>query len=338
MRKQVSITGLLLLMMSFSLFACQQSSKQSEQEGESKEQPVSPFRADSAYKQIEAQIAFGPRVPNTDGHKACAEYLATTLKGYGLDVHVQEASLKAYTGEILEARNIIASYAPERESRILLFAHWDTRHVADHDPNQALQEKPIDGADDGASGVAVLLELARHLNPDALKNYGVDILLVDAEDYGVPHNVSYSGNSETTWCLGTQYFAKHPYPEGYKAEFGILLDMVGAKGATFYREFFSQENAGYYTSLIWNLAQKMGYGKYFINQMGGAITDDHIFIHRGLGIPCVDILNYNPDSEKGFGDHWHTHRDNIEIIDPQTLQAVGDVVWAVLKEKDDKKQ
>lgn len=294
----------------------------------------SPFSPDSAYMHVARQVSFGPRVPNTKGHDKCGDYLEETLRGLGLEVTVQKMDLTAYDGTTLKSRNIIASSHPEREKRILLYAHWDTRPVADYDPDPAKREDPIDGADDGASGTGVLLELARLLTLEPLQNYGVDILLLDAEDYGVPHEEGVFRDTENSWALGAQYFAKNPHKAGYRAEFGILLDMVGAKGATFYREFFSQERAGKLTTYIWKKAEQMGYGHYFINKMGGAITDDHVFIMRGLGIPSVDIINYKPDTQKGFGDYWHTHKDNLDIIDKATLQAVGEVVWEVLKSKD----
>ena len=294
----------------------------------------SPFNADSAYLHLRTQVAFGPRVPGTESHRATADYLASVLAGCGLEVHRQEMTLTAYDGTQLPAVNLIASHNPESERRILLFAHWDTRPVADHDPDPATRHLPIDGADDGASGVSVLLELARLLRDHPLTHIGVDIALFDAEDYGVPQDSDFDGDREKTWALGTQYWTQHPKPENYKAELGILLDMVGAGGATFYREYYSQESAGRYVTKIWEKARDLGHGKYFRNESGGAVTDDHTFVIRALRIPCVDIINYDPSTDTGFGSYWHTHGDNLENISTETLGAVGATVWAVLEDLD----
>lgn len=296
---------------------------------------VSPFSADSAYRHIEIQVTFGSRVPNTSAHKACSDYLIKTLEKEGLSLHVQDLDLKAYDGTILKSRNIIAVHNPDATHRILLFAHWDTRPMADHDKDKTKRDMPIDGADDGASGTGVLLEIARLLRLHPMKNIGIDIALFDAEDYGAPESSDYQGNSTDTWALGTQYWTKTPHKPGYRADFGILLDMVGSKGATFYREYFSQESAGKLVSQIWATAHRLGHQDFFVNEMGGAVTDDHFFVIRDLGIPCVDIINFKPDTDKGFGTYWHTHDDNINIIDLHTLKAVGETVWQVIKDYDE---
>lgn len=318
------------------LTSCHEDKKGSEKEKESTKEVVepSPFIADNAYKHIEQQVNFGPRVPNSDAHKACSAYLIDELKKQSLEVHEQEMVLTAYDGTLLNAVNIIGSYRPELERRIMIFAHWDTRPVADHDDNPSMTKKPIDGADDGASGPGVMLELARLLNIVGLNNIGVDLIFFDAEDYGVPVGVDYKGNSEETWALGTQYWTRNLHKEGYAPEFGILLDMVGAEDATFYREYFSQESAGTYVTKIWQVAEERGLQKFFVNKMGGAITDDHFFVIKNLRIPCVDIINYDPNTVNGFGEHWHTHNDNIERISVETLQAVGETVWQVLLDLD----
>ncbi|MDO5036601.1 MAG: M28 family peptidase [Porphyromonas sp.] len=290
-----------------------------------------PFDAERAYTHIERQLGFGPRVPNTEAHKECASYLATQLRESGLEVTVQEMTLQAYDGTELEAFNIIGAYNPEASHRVMLFAHWDTRPFADHDPAPVRQREPIAGADDGASGPAVLLEIGRLLGEIGLEQLGVDIMLFDAEDYGVPAWEQYEGDSTDTWALGTQYWTKNPHQAGYNADFGILLDMVGAKGATFYREYFSQEYAGKQVTMIWQTAKALGHETFFVNQMGGAVTDDHYFVIRNMRIPAVDIINHDPDSKTDFfGHYWHTHKDDIEVIDRKTLQAVGETVWQVL--------
>lgn len=322
-----------LLFLSLSASSCE-GKKESNTETETAAEPAtkSPFSSDSALLHIRRQVDFGPRVPNSPAHQATRDYLVDCLNRYGLAVRTQEMTLTAYDGTKLDATNIIASHNPEAERRVLLFAHWDTRPFADHDPDTKRRHDPIDGADDGASGVGVLLEIARLLQAQPLKEIGVDIALFDAEDYGAPSG--YEGDSEKTWALGTQYWTEHPVPEGYRAEFGILLDMVGAKNATFYREYYSQEAAGRFVTMIWDKARDLGHGKFFPNAMGGAVTDDHTFVIRNLRIPSVDIINYDPRSENGFGTYWHTHRDTIENISTETLQAVGDTVWAVLVDYD----
>lgn len=285
------------------------------------------FEADSAYTYVANQVAFGPRVPNSKAHKQCGDYLAAELTRFGAQLYVQEANLKAYDGTLLEARNLIGSYNLEQSKRVLLFAHWDSRPYSDHDPDPANLRKPLDGADDGASGVGVLLEIARQLGQQA-PNIGVDILFCDAEDYGTPEFVD--DYKPDTWCLGSQFWAKNPHVKNYKAEFGILLDMVGGKGATFFREYQSKRAAAPILEMVWSKARDLGYGKYFINADGGAITDDHQYVISGRGIPSIDIINYDPDTETGFAPYWHTQQDNMDNIDRETLKAVGQTVLEVI--------
>ena len=285
------------------------------------------FEADSADTYVANQVAFGPRVPNSKAHKQCGDYLAAELTRFGAQLYVQEANLKAYDGTLLEARNLIGSYNPELSKRVLLFAHWDSRPYSDHDPDPANLRKPLDGADDGASGVGVLLEIARQLGQQA-PNIGVDILFCDAEDYGTPEFVD--DYQPDTWCLGSQFWAKNPHVKNYKAEFGILLDMVGGKGATFFREFQSMRSAAPIVQMVWSKARDLGYGKFFINADGGAITDDHQYVISGRGIPSIDIINYDPDTETGFASYWHTQKDNMDNIDRETLKAVGQTVLEVI--------
>ena len=288
---------------------------------------VPTFDADSAYSYVATQVAFGPRVPNTDAHKACASYLASELERHGATVYVQDAVLTAYNGNKLNAQNIIGSFKPEEKHRILLFAHWDSRPYADWDADEANHRKPIDGADDGGSGVGVLLEIARQIGENAPKA-GIDIIFFDAEDYGTPEFVN--ENHPDSWALGSQFWAKNPHVPNYTAEYGILLDMVGAKGATFYKEGFSVQYAARYVEKVWSAARKLGYGKYFINSKIGDITDDHKYVIKGRHIPCIDIINYKPNTNKGFADYWHTMDDNMDIIDKQTLKAVGQTVLEVI--------
>lgn len=281
------------------------------------------FDGDSAYANVAQQVAFGPRVPNTAAHKACSKYIASELKRFGAKVYQQETTISAYNGTQLQCCNVIGSFNPENNKRILLFAHWDTRPFSDEDANADNFRKPIDGADDGASGVGVLLEVARQLglkNP----NIGIDIALFDAEDYGVAKfdREKYQDTNES-WCLGTQFWTKNPHVKGYKADYGILLDMVGAKNAVFYKEYTSMRYAARFVDEVWDTARELGYGKYFIASEGGAIVDDHEFVIKGLNIPCLDIINYDPQTETGFASYWHTQNDNMQNIDRDVLKAVG---------------
>lgn len=272
------------------------------------------FSADSAFSYVKAQCDFGPRVPGTDAHRRCGDYLAAHMEACGANVINQRTTLTAFDGTRLPARNIIAEFAPDSSRRILLLAHWDCRPWADSDPDPGRRNEPVMGANDAASGVAVLMELARVFAVDA-PPVGVDLLLVDAEDWG-------TSNNEESWALGTQYWVKNPHRKGYRPQFGILLDMVGAAGAQFAKEYFSMAYAPSVISDVWTAALKSGYGNYFVASRGGGVTDDHIFVNAA-GIPCIDIIDYRTDAESGFFPGWHTTADTPDCIDPSTLKAVG---------------
>lgn len=286
------------------------------------------FNADSAYHYIQKQVDFGPRVPNTPEHAETAKWLTMKMKSMGADVIVQEGKVTAFDNSVLNIKNIIAQFQPEKNNRILLFAHWDTRPFADYDPDPTKRNHPIDGANDGASGVGVLMEIARHLKGNPT-HPGIDIIFFDAEDYGTPDhlNVEYQPD---TWCLGSQYWGKNPHIKNYYAQYGILLDMVGAKGARFYQERASLRFAPDLVNHIWDTAASIGYGSYFIFQQGGYITDDHIYVNKHTGIPAVNIIQYDPSTSTSFGSYWHTHNDTMENIDRNTLKAVGQTVLEVI--------
>lgn len=291
---------------------------------------VSPdFNADSAYHFVNKQVSFGPRVPNTSQHIACGDYLVTQLKRFGADVVEQKADLRAYNGTILKARNIIGSFNTDKKERILLFAHWDTRPFADQDPNPDNYRKPILGANDGASGVGVLLEIARVIARDSI-NMGVDIIFFDAEDYGIPSFERGVYDDDNSWCLGSQYWAENPHKPNYKARFGILLDMVGAPDAKFYKEYFSKKYAAAVLGKTWGTARNLGYGKYFVDGEGGMITDDHLPVNEVMKIPSIDIIQYDRNSGTGFGWYWHTLKDDMSNISKETLKAVGQTVLEVI--------
>lgn len=285
------------------------------------------FNSDSAYYYIEKQVAFGPRVPNTKEHAACAEWIKNKLSSFtGWDVQIQEFKARTFDDKILNGKNIIASYNKDKNKRILLFAHWDTRPFADQDSVD--RNKPIPGANDGGSGVGVLLEIARQISLNPI-NIGVDIIFFDAEDYGQPDGTMMQRKSDT-YCLGSQHWAKNPHVAGYRAYYGILLDMVGAKNATFTMEATSMYYASNVVEKLWAVAHKLGYGNYFLYKRTDGITDDHYYVNAIAGIPSIDIIQHDPDTRSNFGKYWHTHNDNMDIIDRNTLKAVGQTVLQVL--------
>ena len=318
----------LILILSFA--ACKQDTKHTSNATTDKPASVKvpKFQGDSAFAFVEKQVSFGPRVPNTPAHTACKNWLANQLRSYGAKLTEQSFTVDAYTGEKLHAVNIIGSFHPKKTKRIVLAAHWDSRHIADQDSDEQKKKEPILGADDGASGVAVLLEIARLLK-DAPIDLGVDIVLFDVEDYG-----ENGGNNSASWCLGSQYWSRQPHIVGYKAKYGILLDMVGAKNARFGLEAESMRYAPQLMQKIWKLAQDLGYGNYFVSINVPGITDDHVYVNRIAGIPMIDIINRPATSSSGFVSHWHTHKDNMDIIDKRTLRAVGQVLLNVIYKED----
>ncbi len=290
---------------------------------------VPDFSSDSAYSFVQNQIDFGPRVPNTDAHKQCAVYLSEKLTQYGANVTEQRVKLTAYNGDMLNSINIIGSFNQNARNRVLLMAHWDSRPWSDHDPDPQNRNVPVMGANDGASGVGVLLEVARHLK-NISPDFGVDIVLFDSEDYGAPSD--FQGPSEDSWCLGSQYWSKNPHIPGYRANFGILLDMVGAENAKFYKEQISMYYAPQLMDRVWAKAQSLGFSNFFVNDMGGGVTDDHLYVNQIAGIPSIDIIQHSPESDSGFGHYWHTTQDDMSVISRPTLLAVGTTLLHILFE------
>ena len=294
--------------------------------------PVGPaFNADSAYAYTKAQCDFGPRDMNSKGHDACGEWIVAQFERLGCKVTRQKADLKGYDGTILHSMNIMASYNPAATTRIMLCAHWDSRPWADNDPDSTNWHKPILAANDAASGVAVMLEIARQLKSTPLPSgFGVDFVCFDAEDWGTPQWEPNQDNEGDTWALGAQYFASN-LPQGYEARYGILLDMVGGLNAKFYEEGMSKQFAPEIVKKVWKAARQAGYGSFFPRQDGGMITDDHIPVNKQAGIPTIDIIPYYPDCQQSsFGPTWHTLADNMDNIDRNTLKAVGQTVIQVL--------
>jgi hypothetical protein len=327
MLKLKSIILLILLMNAGCWSGERETANRTNVPGQAATPEIPVFNADSAYYFVEKQVAFGPRVPNTQAHVQTADWLQATLRNFADTVYVQNARVRAHDGTILNIRNIIGSFQPEKTNRVLLCAHWDSRPWADHDPDPANHYKPIDGANDGASGVGVLLEIARILSLNNPR-VGVDIILFDGEDYG-KHRLSRERDNDS-WALGSQHWSKNPHLPDYKARFGILLDMVGATGASFKHEGYSLMYAPNIIRKIWNIAAKQGFRQYFINAEGGYVIDDHYYINKNRNIPVVNIIDQRSNTSHGFYEHWHTVLDNMEAIDPQTLQAVGQTVTAVL--------
>lgn len=303
------------------------------------------FSADSAYAYIEAQMAYGPRVPNSKAHNDCAVWFIQQLRARGAKVELQRGQMPDYRGNMQQIYNIIAHFStPEIDNRphILLGAHYDTRPWCDEEDEYSDRFYNVPGANDGASGVGILLEVARQLGQrleDSTLRTPVDIVLFDCEDMGTPH--FYTGQErEDTWCLGSQLWATN-YAQNKLAtnnsqlstpnySFGIVLDMVGAPDASFPLEMYSTQYAANYQQRIWRSAQQLGYGAMFNNQQSYPITDDHYYVNYIAGIPCVDIIHYDIRNATGFPHWWHTRNDDLTNISKQTLQAVGEVVMSQL--------
>jgi glutaminyl-peptide cyclotransferase len=293
---------------------------------------VPKFNSDSAYLFVQEQVDFGPRIPNSDAHRNTGTWLEQKLKGYGAQVTVQSFKATAFDGKSLELRNIIASFNPEVQKRIVLAAHWDTRPFADKD--SARVNATFDGANDGASGVGVLLEIARQLKDNKART-GIDIILFDGEDYGEKYNTTNHQQPpagwDDWWCLGSQYWSKNKHKPNYRAYYGILLDMVGASDARFFKEATSTQYAPNIVEKVWSAAAAIGYSDFFIKQDVGSITDDHYFVNASAKIPMIDIIHYDGNA---FGDFHHTTRDNMSVISKRTLKAVGQTVLQVVYGED----
>lgn len=306
------------------------------------------FSSDSAYAYIDRQMAFGPRVPNSASHMQCAVWLIEQLRAFGAEVELQKGFMPDYRGNNQQIYNIIGHfYTPETASRprILLGAHYDTRPWCDEEEDYNDRFYNVPGANDGASGVGVLLEVARQLGlrqkclndstNDQKVNVPVDIIFFDCEDMGTPR--VYTGEErEDTWCLGSQLWATNYAKTGnsksanVQYRYGIVLDMVGAPDAYFPLEMYSTNYARNYQQQIWRSAEQLGYGAMFASQQSYPITDDHYYINYIAGIPCVDIIHYDIRNATGFPHWWHTRNDDMSNISKSTLQAVGEVVMSQL--------
>ena len=294
------------------------------------------FQADSAYAFCAAQCAFGPRTMNSSAHDDCCAWIKRQFEQYGCTVELQPATLRGYDGTQLRATNIIAhtrrdSAALKRDA-ILICAHWDSRPWADNDADSTNWHKPVMAANDGASGVAVMLELARLVQQNDSLGVDVDFVCFDAEDWGIPQwsTAEDDGNS---WALGAQHWAAQHAAQKDRPHYryGILLDMVGGQGARFYQERQSLQYAQTVVDRVWQAANAVGYGSLFPQEPGGAITDDHVPVNDVALIPCIDIIAFYPDCEQStFGPTWHTVSDDMQHIDRATLRAVGQTLVQVL--------
>ena len=299
---------------------------------------LSTFSADSAYTYIAQQLAFGARVPGTEAHENCGNWLVNELARHGAQVKSQHGTMINYAGKPQTLRNIDAILEGNTSHAILLCAHWDCRPWSDEEEAYENRFEPVMGANDGASGVGVILEIVRQLTIRKSKGEfvpTVQVVFFDCEDMGTPAHFTGS-QRDHTWCLGSQYWAQQFNLQNskFKIQYGVLLDMVGDPSATFPKEYFSKQYAGGYVEQLWRTAQHLGYGRYFVQQTTYyPITDDHYYVNTIAGIPCVDIIDYKMNTETGFAEWWHTQHDDIQNINKQTLQAVGETVLTTICSK-----
>lgn len=330
---------LLLLALALTLAACKEKPKPSDT-AQTTDQPAmvsAPmFNADSAYAYVDRQVKFGPRVPNTPAHVQAGNYLAAQLKRFGCTVTEQNFVATTWDGKKINARNIIGSINPQATKRVFISSHWDSRPNADSDTVAANKTKPVPAANDGASGVGVMLELARAIQQAKTKPaIGIDFICFDVEDMGNGEKAQkdYEKESGTIdyvgFGLGSRYWAKNRHKPGYSAYYGVLLDMVGAKGATFPKEGYSMQMAPTVVNTIWQTASRLGFSQYFIDAPGGQITDDHVAPNTIAKIPTIDIIQLNTQTGSFFPAH-HTLADDMRYIDRATLQAVGQTLLQVL--------
>lgn len=296
-------------------------------------QPCPQFCADSALSLIITQCAMGPRVTGTPAWEQCGNWIVEQFQTLGLTVEEQKTTVTIWDGSQLPCRNIIARLNPENTDRILLCAHWDCRPWADNDPDEANHKTPILAANDAASGVAMMLELARVIQQDTTGiRTGIDFVCFDAEDLGWPDwaEEPEDVDTESTWCLGSKYWAEQAAQNNYHARFGLLFDMVGGRGSTFSKEYYSKMYAEPVLEMLWHIAHQLGYGHYFPLRDGGGIIDDHVPVNQIARVPCVNIVPYHTSGPSTFGPTWHTINDTPENIDVNVLEAVGQSVLQLI--------
>jgi glutaminyl-peptide cyclotransferase len=316
----------IILVSVFSISACVNDKTQVVFSSSPVEEIVVPkFDADSAFFYIKKQVEFGPRVPNSAAHQKCHDYLVQKFSEFGAETSTQSDFVRRFDGEIMNMKNIIASFNKDVFKRVLLCAHWDSRFLADNDSIKV--NTPILGANDGGSGVGVLLEIARQIQLNSIP-IGVDIVLFDVEDQGEPNGTL--NPKADSWCLGSQYWSRNPHVLNYFADYGILLDMVGGKNARFTKEGVSRKFASRIVDRVWGTASKLGYSNYFVSESTPPIIDDHLYINNLIHIPTINIVEYDVTTHNRFNKHHHKHSDNLSIIDKKTLKVVGQTVLEVL--------
>ena len=273
------------------------------------------FDAERAFEDLQAQCDLGPRNPGSDGAQAAIKYYQSILEPLADSFHLQQFQLNdPYASKQLNLTNVIARFQPHKTHRIILCAHWDTRPRAEYDVSAP--DKPMIGANDGASGVAILLEIARQLASKPV-NPGIDIVLFDGEDYGQPRDLEH-------YLLGSRYYVEHPFLP--MAQQVILLDMVGDAELTIKVDPVSYRSAPRLIEEIWALATDIGYDQFQL-VAGASMYDDHVpFIEKG--IQAIDIIDFEyPGSDNAY---WHTHEDTPDKCSTESLEAVGNTVLSWL--------
>ena len=281
--------------------------------------PAREFDGARAFNYLQRQVEFGPRIPGTPAHEQTGDWIETQLRASAETLIVQAIAHRTPAGQTLPLRNFLARFRPNAAERILFLAHWDTRPRADQSANLAAQRMPVPGANDGASGVAVLLGVA-----DVLKSHpptvGVDLLFVDGEDYG-------DFADSTQVLIGSRWFAAHQ-PVGYPPLFAVLFDMIGDRDLHLPYEQNSQAFAPEVVDRVWRTAEAIGYGNIFVRQPGPSLTDDHVALQRA-GIHAIDVVDFDYGPNNSY---WHTTDDTIDKVSASSLQIVGDVAMALVRQ------
>ena len=277
--------------------------------------PQTAFKGDSALAYVRTQLAFGPRIPGSEGARRTGDWITAQMKLRADSVVEQRWKHVTARGDTIEMRNILARFRPTATERVLYVAHWDTRPFSDAAVNAESRKMPVPGANDGASGVAILMGVA-----DVLKAtppvYGVDLLFVDGEDYGD------FGPPLKDVLIGSTWFANNLPSPDYRPIFGVLWDMVGDKDLNIYQEGYSIQHAPEIVARVWQTAEDLGYRDFFISRGGGPVTDDHLpLLQKGLRV--IDVIDIDYDAH-------HKPTDTIDKVSAKSLQIVGDVATALV--------
>ena len=290
--------------------------------------PRTDFKGKDALYYAATQVGFGPRIPGTPAAKKAGDWIVDQMRQRADTVIVQEWRHVTQQGDTLPLRNILARFNPAARERILYVAHWDTRPTADSDPVLGKRASSFDGANDGASGVGLLVAIG-----DLLKTTppttGVDLLFVDGEDWG--DFTGYEDGEAPDVLIGSTYFAKNLPDSGYQPIFGVVFDMIGDANLDIQQEGHSVSRAPEVVTRVWQLARELGYSKYFIDSNYGPITDDHLpMLNAGLRVIDVIDINYRSPDQVNY---HHTSHDTMDKLNLKSLQVVGDVAIALIREK-----